>query len=305
MIELSGVTRKYGEFTAVNDLNLTVEPSSGITAFLGPNGAGKSTTMRLMMGYLKPTSGSVRVLEKSLDDPDNLLEVRKRIGYLPETTPLYPEMLVSEYLQFMGGVRGLTGALLENRYREMVELLELGSHLYSPIGILSRGFRQRVALAGTLIHDPEVIILDEPTSGLDPNQISHIQDIIRKLGKNRTLILSTHILQEAEEMCNRVVIVNRGRIVADEDVSILTRGHSCMIVARGSDVEATLSSLPIVKGVRDIQKTLPEGYVQYVCDLAEDQPQKLLASVADRGWEIREFRPLSRSLHEIFQELTA
>jgi len=223
-----------------------------------------------------------------------------------------PILLVSEYLEFMGRVRGLSGNHLEKRARMMVEQLELGSHLFSPIGILSKGFRQRAALAATLIHDPEVIILDEPTSGLDPNQIQHIRSLIREIGKRSTLILSTHILQEVEDICDRVIIVSRGRIAADERTSELrTTRASCRVAARSdaghAAVQKKLGECNLVQSVEersDAEAGLPEGYGVFVCRLSEDSPEKLFAFVAEQGWEVREVAPLTRSLQEIFHELT-
>ncbi len=305
MIELESVTKRYGEFTAVDHLSLKVNEESGITALLGPNGAGKSTTMRMMTGYLQPASGRVKINGHETSDPTKLRSIREQVGYLPETSPLYPEMLVSEYLDFMAKVRGMKNGSAAAAVSRMVEALELGSHLYSPVGILSRGFRQRVAIAGTLIHNPGVIILDEPTSGLDPNQISHIRKIIRELGEGRTLILSTHILQEAEDMCSRVVIMSRGRIVADENLSVLRGSMTCRVTARGEGIADALAKMDIVDSVKEQPaSSQPDGFISYDCKLHEDIPQKLFENVAGSGWEVREFRPVSRSLQDIFEELT-
>ncbi len=304
MIELKGVHRSYGNFLAVQNLSFSVSSSTGITALLGPNGAGKSTTMKLMTGYLSTSEGEIRINGLSPSNPDEILPLKKQIGYLPETSPLYPEMFVSEYLEFIGRIHGLTGDRLGKRFRNMVDALELSSHLYSPISILSRGYRQRVALAGALIHDPDIIILDEPTSGLDPNQITHIRGIIRDLGKSKTVILSTHILQEVEDVCENVLIIHRGVLVANDRKSNLTNVRSCLIEARGKDILTTLRSIPLVSSVEE-SDSVHGDFKRYTCSMREDQPEKLFASVADRGWEIREFRPLSRSMQEIFRELTA
>lgn len=306
MIEVRNVTKNFGDFSALKNISFRIEEKSGITALLGPNGAGKTTTMRLITGFLKPNSGDIFLNGYSVRDEMELVEIKKRVGYLPETAPLYPEMLISEYLEFMGHVRGVTGNLLEKRARELIGSLELGSHFYSPIGILSKGFRQRVALAGTLIHDPEIIILDEPTSGLDPNQLLHIRNMIRDLSGEKILIFSTHILQEVEDICERVVIISRGRVAANEKMDSLRNVHSCAIVARGEKIKDTLLSYDIVRGVWSEDNTgdLPEGYMRYVCQLNEDKPEVLFKQVADRGWEIREFSPLSRSLADIFKEHT-
>ena len=312
MLEVQGLCKNYGDFQALQDVSFRIPRNEGITALLGPNGAGKTTSMRLMTGYLEPTAGDVLVDGQSVRDRAHILEIKRRIGYLPESTPLYPEMLVSEYLEFMGQVRGLAGDDLETNAREMIELLELGSHLYSPIGILSKGFRQRVALAATLIHRPDLIILDEPTSGLDPNQIAHIRSLIRSLGNHSTLILSTHILQEVEDICDRVIIISRGRVVADQSTDTLRNVGEVRVIARGANVAQTLGSSPLVKSCRTADEvsahlagSVPEGFEICVCEMNENAPEKLFAFVAGQGWEVREFAPLTRSLEEIFAELTA
>lgn len=310
MIEVQGLSKSYGDFPALQDVSFSIQKDHGITALLGPNGAGKTTTMRLLTGYLEPTAGSIRIDGRDLADEQQRLEMKRNIGYLPETTPLYPEMLVSEFLEFSGRVRGLSGEALEARARDMIEKLELGSHLYSPIGILSKGFRQRVALAGTLIHEPGVIILDEPTSGLDPNQISHIRMLIKSLSRTATLILSTHILQEVEDICDRVIIVSRGRIVADAPTTELRSLPSVRIVARGASSEAVASKLKDSNLVRSCRPdagtaTVPEGFTAIICELSGERPEELFKYVASQGWDVREFAPLKRSLQEIFGELTA
>ena len=306
MIQVESLCKEYGEFSALQDASFSIGKNQGVTALLGPNGAGKTTTLRLLTGYLRPTRGKVKVGGLEWNDL-NHLSIKKKIGYLPETTPLYSEMLVVEYIAFMGQSRGLSAtADLESRVADMVDLLELGSHLYTPISLLSKGFRQRVALAATLIHRPDYIILDEPTSGLDPNQIQHIRQLVKKLGQHQTLILSTHILQEVEDICDRVIILSRGRVVADESTSVLRSVQACRVVARGKNIKKSLSSLNIVKACRsESAEYLPEGYSSYICELRQDEPEKLFAHIAKLGWEVREIAPVARSLQEVFQELTA
>ncbi|MBX7056575.1 MAG: ATP-binding cassette domain-containing protein [Leptospirales bacterium] len=306
MIEVAKVSKSYGDFQALSSIDFKIDRQHGITALLGPNGAGKTTTLRLITGYLQATSGEIRVGGISVDDEQRRVEVKRLIGYLPESTALYPEMLISEYLEFMGRVRGLDGETLERRAEEMVGELELGSHYYSPLGILSKGFKQRVALAGALIHDPPYVILDEPTSGLDPNQIAHIRALIKKLGKKSILILSTHILAEVEDICDRVIIMSRGRIVADQPAHELRAAHaSCMLVARGEGIAARLKECPIVSAAEKRERPdLPEGFQAIVCQLRDDRPEELFAFVARQGWEVRELAPLTRSLQEVFSELT-
>jgi ABC-2 type transport system ATP-binding protein len=306
MIEVKSVTKAFGDFAALKNLSFRIEKKSGITALLGPNGAGKTTTMRLLTGFLRPTSGDIFMNGLSVRDDKDLVEIKRNVGYLPENSPLYPEMLVSEYLEFMGQIRGVKGDLLEKRAKEMIDVLELGSHFYSPIGILSKGFRQRVALAGTLIHNPGILILDEPTSGLDPNQILHIRNLIKELSKEKTLILSTHIMQEVEDICERVIIISRGQVVADENTESLRSIHSCAIVARGEGIKESLLSFDGVRGVwsEDNNSDTAGGFVRYICQLEEDKPEKLFSQLALKNWEVREFAPLSKSLEEVFRELT-
>jgi len=299
MIEVRELSRKFGEFAAVDNISFQIQKSDGITALLGPNGAGKTTTMRMLTGFLRATGGVIKVNGLDLSDEQNLVRAKASIGYLPESTPLYPEMLVSEYLAFMGRVRGLDEDTLEKRAREVIAELELESHLYSPIGILSKGFRQRVGLAATLIHDPDIIILDEPTSGLDPNQITHIRKLIKNLGQRKTLILSTHILQEVEDVCDRVIIINRGKIVADESRETLMHSASTYaIVSPTSGAREKIERLPAVKELRAIDRTL------FHCEIAENSTAQFFRDLAGSGIDVLEFRPLKRSLQEIFQELT-
>ncbi len=305
MIEVRNLTKAFGDFAAVNDISFTIGDQAGIVGLLGPNGAGKTTTMRLLTGYLTPTSGEVRINGLSPRDEETLVELKRSVGYLPETTPLYPEMLVSEYLQFMGQARGMSEEQLESSAVEMIEKLSLGSHLYTPIALLSKGFRQRTALAGALIHRPRVVILDEPTSGLDPNQILEIRELLREIGRSAILILSTHILQEVEDVCERVIIINRGRITADAKTSALKKRTAYSVVVRGQGVERRLSGLPVVSACRPVPAPgLPEGYQRYECELNADSPEVVFGELARSGWEVREFTPVAQSLQEVFRELT-
>lgn len=304
MIEARNLTKSFQDFVAVRDISFQIDKGSGITGLLGPNGAGKTTTMRLLTGYYQPNSGEVEIAGVKLKDESTKLEIKQKVGYLPESSALYPEMLVSEYLAFIGEVRGIMGKKLRDKCDEMTEKLELGSHLYSPIGILSKGYKQRVALAGTLIHDPEVIILDEPTSGLDPNQITQIRALIRSLAQKCTVVLSTHILQEVEDVCDRVIIISRGKVVADQKTSSLRQRMGYSLIAKGVDV-AKLNSSGLLNGVEEAKTAdLPDGYANYLCNLKEDNGEKLFSFVAQQGWEVKEFVRLTRSLEDIFRELT-
>lgn len=216
-ISLQNVSKAYGEQFALRDITLTV-PAGQVLGLLGPNGAGKSTLMKLVTGYIAPTSGAVRVC--GLDVMAAPEKTKAKVGYLPEHNPLYLEMYVREYLRFLAGIHGL--AEPEKRVEALIEEVGLGVEAHKVIAQLSKGYRQRVGLAGAMIHNPEVLILDEPTSGLDPNQLVEIRELIRQVGERRTVILSTHIMQEVEAMCNRVVLIRRGEVVADEPLSVFT-----------------------------------------------------------------------------------
>lgn len=212
MIEANNLSKFYGDFAATRDVTFTVAPGE-VVAFLGPNGAGKSTTMKLLTGYLAPSTGYARIA--GFDVATQRLEAAKRLGYLPENGPLYPDMTPRSLLRFFGEARGMAGEQIDRRMAEVISLCRLESVLGKPIGKLSKGYRQRVGMAQVLLHEPDVLILDEPTAGLDPNQIREVRKLIRTLGETKTILLSTHILQEVEAMCNRVIFINEGRVVFD------------------------------------------------------------------------------------------
>lgn len=224
---VNDLTKVFGKQIAVNAVSFEARPGE-ILGFLGPNGAGKSTTMKIATGYLPPTSGSVLVCGQHV--VENSLDVRRRVGYLPEHNPLYLEMYVHEYLQFIGGMYHLKGPVLKERVAEMIRLCGLTWEQNKKIGSLSKGFRQRVGLAQALLHDPEVLILDEPTTGLDPNQLSEIRHLIKDISKEKTVIFSTHIMQEVQALCDRVVIINRGNIVIDATLEDLQAGRNAKIL---------------------------------------------------------------------------
>ncbi len=224
MIEAVGLSKFFGDFAAVRDVSFTVRQGE-VVAFLGPNGAGKSTTMRLLTGYLSASEGSARIAGH--DMANDRLAGAERLGYLPENGPLYPDMTPRSLLDFFGKARGMTPQRRQQRIDDVVHLCQLGSVIGKPIGKLSRGYRQRVGMAQVLLHEPDVLILDEPTAGLDPNQIREVRETIRRLGETKTILLSTHILQEVAAMCGRVVFINEGRLVFDGTFSDLaTDGQS-------------------------------------------------------------------------------
>ena len=219
-ISVNQLTKTYGSQTAVNNITFSIDKGQ-ILGFLGPNGAGKSTTMKILAGFISSTSGEAKLGEDSITVDS--LETKRKVGYLPEHNPLYLEMYVMEYLGFVGGMYGLRGLELDNRIAKVVEMVGLSPEKHKKIEQLSKGYRQRVGLAQALIHDPEVLILDEPTTGLDPNQLVEIRKLIKEVGKNKTIILSTHIMQEVEAICDRVIIINKGNLVADDTLSNLKK----------------------------------------------------------------------------------
>jgi len=212
MIEAQGLSKQYGTFLAVRDVSFSI-PRGQVVAFLGPNGAGKTTTMRLLTGFVAPTRGTARIA--GIDVATNRIEAAQHIGYLPENGPLYPDMTPHSLLQFFGQARGLGGGFLRNRIESVLSQCSLDSVAHKPIGKLSKGYRQRVSMAQAMLHDPEVLILDEPTSGLDPNQIRGVRTLIRELGQSKTVLVSTHILQEVEPVADRVLFIHDGKIVFD------------------------------------------------------------------------------------------
>jgi ABC-2 type transport system ATP-binding protein len=221
MIEAQNLNKQFGSFLAVRDVSFSI-PKGEVVAFLGPNGAGKTTTMRLLTGFVAPTSGSARIA--GIDVQADRIEVARRLGYLPENGPLYPDMTPIGLLKFFGAARGLDRSTLADRLDAVIEQCSLGSVAHKPIGKLSKGYRQRVSMAQAILHDPEVLILDEPTSGLDPNQIRGVRKLIRELGKSKTVLVSTHILQEVEPVASRVVFIHDGRTVFDGKPSDMVQG---------------------------------------------------------------------------------
>lgn len=220
MIEAVGLSKYYGDFSAVEDVNFKIHQGE-VVAFLGPNGAGKSTTMKLLTGYLSPSAGVARIAGH--DMAQDRLEGSRRLGYLPENGPLYPDMTPRSLLEFFADARGMSGSYRRERMDTVIELCALGSVIGKAIGKLSKGYRQRVGMAQVLLHEPDVLIMDEPTAGLDPNQIREVRETIRRLGQNKTILLSTHILQEVEAMANRVIFINEGRLRYDGKPSDLTK----------------------------------------------------------------------------------
>src|SRR5687767_2314917 len=301
MIQVNGLTKDYGARRAIDNLTFDAEQGE-IVGFLGPNGAGKTTTMRILTGYMPPTDGTATVA--GYDVVEESLEVRKRVGYLPETVPLYNDMTALEYLTFMADLRHIPDP--EERAHETLERVNLEDRTNSYIGTFSKGMRQRIGLAQALIHRPEVLILDEPTIGLDPAQVVEIRNVIREIGKDRTVLLSTHILSEAQHMCDRVLIINKGKIVTEDTPenlqSRLVGAQRVMLRVRG-DSDGLSNRVSRVKAVRAVEAKL-DGSVEFEFVAGEDARPQVAKAVVQAGYELLEMRPVGLSLEEIFLELT-
>jgi len=307
MIEVKQLVKRYGDVVAIDHVSFTVDRGE-ILAFLGPNGAGKTTTMRILTCFMPATTGTARVA--GFDIFEEPMEVKRRIGYLPENPPLYPEMTVSEYLLFVAKIKGLSGQKVPDALAGAVEKCGLGDVSRRLIANLSKGYRQRVGLAQALIHNPEVLILDEPTVGLDPKQIIEIRELIRGLRGEHTIILSTHILPEATAVCQKVVIINRGRVVAvdsQERLSAQVRKSEKIAfrVRRGEGV--AVEKILAIGGVHQvIPQSASDGEGAFIVesDLGRDIREELAKTVVENGWGLLEMKPLVLSLEEVFLQLT-
>jgi ABC-2 type transport system ATP-binding protein len=307
VIEVQHLTKRYGRVTAVDDVSFRVEPGE-ILGFLGPNGAGKTTTMRILTGYMPATEGRATVA--GFDVFNEPLEAKRRTGYLPETPPLYPDMTVREYLTFVARIRGVAGAQRKGRVDAAMERTRVADMAARHCGKLSKGYRQRVGLAQAILHNPEVLILDEPTAGLDPKQIIETRELIKGLAGDHTVILSTHILPEVAQTCQRVVIINKGRVVAVDTPANLTsrlKGAETMYIqidTGGADGRAALESVPGVTRVALAEQR--NGVSGFEVDSlpGHDVRRDLARAVVQRGWGLLELRPVRMSLEEIFLHLT-
>lgn len=299
---VSDLTKTYGAQNAVDHISFTAEKGQ-ILGFLGPNGAGKSTTMKIATCYIPPTSGVVTV--EGFDVNTHPLEVRKVTGYLPEHNPLYLDMYVHEYLHFIGGLHHLKGKSLSNRVNDLIEMVGLTIEQRKKIGQLSKGYRQRVGLAQALIHDPKVLILDEPTTGLDPNQIVEIRSVIKNIGKEKTVIFSTHIMQEVEALCDRVVIINRGKIAANAPVGELKRlTTERKVIAVEFEKEIDADILKSINGVTSVERKSGNLYLIEAPSNA-DVRSEIFKISTEKGWVIVGLKQEENSLEKIFQDLTA
>lgn len=312
MITVKGLTKRYARTTAVDNISFEV-PKGQIVGFLGPNGAGKTTTMRVLTCFLPPSDGTANVA--GYDVLEQPLEVKKRIGYLPETPPVYPEMSVADYLEFVGKLKGLSGADLKRRVIEVAERCSVADVKDKLISKLSKGYRQRVGLAQAIIHNPDVLILDEPTAGLDPQQIIQTRDLIKELAAEHTIILSTHILPEVEQTCERALIIAKGKIVAQDSVENLrnrTAGaQSVMVEIEGRDGAVPPASieerLQHIRGVsRVAYKETRGNRLSFEIEGVKDQFVRgdVARSVVEAGWNLNELRPASMTLEEVFLQLT-
>lgn len=296
-IQVEKLTKIYGTQRALDEISFEAKQGE-ILGFLGPNGAGKSTTMKILTGYIPQTSGTAKVC--GFDVSTQTMEVKKHIGYLPELNPLYTDMFVKEYLLFSAEVQGL-GKEAKNRVNEIIERVGLSLERKKKIGQLSKGYKQRVGLAQAMLHNPKVLILDEPTSGLDPNQVVEIRELIKEIGKDKTVLLSTHIMQEVESMCNRVIIINRGKIVADDNISALQQQskHELTIVVefKNEVKEAMLKNIAGVKAVKQKGK-------RYFLKCSDDVREQVSTLSSQQGWVLLSMSLEEDSLESVFQKLT-
>lgn len=298
-LEVSQLSKVYGNQKALDSVSFSAQPGR-ILGFLGPNGAGKTTTMKIITGYLSADSGDVSVMgENALENPK---QVSSRIGYLPENNPLYLDMYVREFLEFSGGLYGLTTADTKNRIADLIQKTGLSPEQHKKIGQLSKGYRQRVGLARALIHDPQVLILDEPTTGLDPNQLVEIRQLIREVATNKTVILSTHIMQEVEAICQDVVIINKGQILAASPLSELKAGSGQIELVLETEEELDLAWFEKLEKVQFGVK----GKKQIVVETTEPPESRkvLLQIIAERGLNLSNLSQTSKNLETLFREIT-
>ncbi len=299
-IELSGITKIYGKQRALDNVTLNIK-HGGVLGLLGPNGAGKSTMMKIITTFIPPTSGSAAV--NGFDVRENSIEVRKLVGYLPENNPLYDDMYVREYLEMVLKMYPVK-VNVKKRVDEMIELTGLEPEQKKKIGALSKGYQQRVGLAQAMIHNPEILILDEPTSALDPNQLVDIRKIITDLGKEKTVILSTHIMQEVEAVCDRVVIINKGKIVAYDDIEnltkILTGGHRYVLEIKESIDENVLFT---IEGIGKVEKTGESSWI-LISDNSDDMRETIFRFAVSKNWNVLSLSKEEQNMEDVFHRLT-
>ncbi|MDP4934028.1 MAG: gliding motility-associated ABC transporter ATP-binding subunit GldA [Salibacteraceae bacterium] len=298
-IEVKNVTKIYGEQRALNEVSFSIN-SGNIVGFLGPNGAGKSTMMKIITCYLPQSEGSVKVC--GFDVVDQPIEVKKRVGYLPEHNPLYPEMYVREYLEFIAGIHKIPNK--QKRIDELIDLVGLTIERKKKIGALSKGYRQRVGLAQAMIHDPEVLILDEPTTGLDPNQIVEIRNLIKSIGENRTVMLSTHLMQEVEAICDQVMIINRGNIVANDKAENLRAFQNQQMIRVEFDKSVAPNMLKTIAGVTDVERVNDKTWLLGSAS-DKDVRQAVFAFAVEKELSVLTIQKEEKRMEDIFKKLTS
>ncbi len=309
MIHVENLTKYYDSFCAVDQINVEINQGE-ILGLLGPNGAGKTTTLKMLTGYFKPTSGTIRVNDFDIDT--HPLEIKQMIGYLPESSPFYKDMLVYDYLEYVSKIKGIRPEDRHPRLRYLADLCGLNHIMHKAIGELSKGLNQRVGLAHAMMNDPQILILDEPTQGLDPNQIVEIRHIIKKIGQEKTVIFSTHILSEAEATCDRIVIINRGKIVADGNTADLkqTAGQqtTIQISLLNADPDAAVKTLAAVDGVDTVEQVshTDDGVLKLNAFTSSDRDvrEKIYTAVKATDWVMIEFLQEAKTLETIFRDLT-
>lgn len=308
MIEIKNLSKYYGQQAAVDDISFTVERGE-IVGFLGPNGAGKTTTMKIITCYMPPSSGEVIISDMPVQEYS--LEVRRMIGYLPELNPLYLDMNVVDFLRYIASLRKIEKDKRSARIRDVVDTCGLGEVLHKDIGQLSKGYRQRVGIAQAMVHNPEILILDEPTIGLDPNQVVDIRNLIKQLGREKTVVLSTHILSEVQATCSRAVIIHRGKIVADSSIAELQRGaqqQDIIEIELAETSENTLQRLSATEGVDDVREIYPDNshgrFFRITASPGSDPRREVFKTAVESGWVILGMSRQVRSLEEIFHKLT-
>ncbi len=305
MISINNLTKYFGETRAVDGISLEI-PEGLILGILGPNGAGKTTTLRMLTGYLNPTSGTVKI--NGMDTAKNSLEVKKLMGYLPESSPVYSDMLVFDYLKFIADIRNIPNDLVIERLKELADLCGIREVMHKSISTLSKGYIQRVGLALALMDDPEILILDEPTNGLDPNQIAEIRSIIKEIGKKKTIIFSTHILSEAEATCDRIVIMNKGKLVADGTTEMLKGNKSDSIEISITLINAASNEIrEVFNGLKDVVidnlKVIEETSIVTISS-HKDMRKEIYKLIKKENWILLEMVQKKKSFEHIFKELT-
>ena len=308
MIHVENLTKYFNQVCAVDQVSFDIRKGE-IVGLLGPNGAGKTTTLRMLTGFLDPSSGSIRIEDYNIGR--DTLEIKKLLGYLPESAPLYHEMIVFDYLNYVADIRALDSKLKLDRVHYLADICGLNEVMHKPINQLSKGYKQRVGLAHALMNDPEILVLDEPTSGLDPNQIVEIREIIKQIGKEKTIILSTHILSEAEATCNRIVIINKGKIVADSETLALKQSadQECLVnmSLKHTDLKAVTEKFDSLEGVMNI---VPSGTndevlcLKLTCMYSNDLLENIYKKIKETDWILLEFHQEAKTLEYIFRELT-